>query len=79
MMTYPALSKGCYGSYVKYAQELLMGAGFMLQNFGPDGKFGEETSSQISMFQKRHRLNPTGEVDQATWDELLKYDTFKLG
>ena len=79
MMTYPALSAGSYGSYVKYAQELLMSAGFMLRCFGPDGRFGEETSLQVSMFQEQNRLEPTGTVDQATWHRLLKYDTYKVG
>ena len=54
-----------------------MSAGFMLRCFGPDGRFGEETSLQVSMFQEQNRLEPTGTVDQATWHRLLEYDTYK--
>ena len=36
----------------------------------PDGNFTEDTKNSVISFQKTYGLNPTGEVDNATWDKI---------
>lgn len=38
----------------------------------PDGIYGASTMKQVSEFQKRHGLPPTGAADQQTWEAILK-------
>lgn len=42
----------------------------------PDGVYGEATRNAVTDFQRESGLPATGEVDEQTWDALLKaYDT----
>lgn len=36
-----------------------------------DGIYGAQTADAVRIFQSLYGLNPTGEVDSATWEELL--------
>lgn len=56
---------------VKKAQKALKLAGF---DPGPvDGKIGRKTREALKNFQEAHQLNPTGNLDEATWKELEQY------
>lgn len=42
----------------------------------PDGVYGEATRNAVTDFQRESGIPPTGEVDEQTWDALLKaYNT----
>ena len=42
----------------------------------PDGIYGEATRNAVTDFQRESGIPPTGEVDEQTWDALLKaYNT----
>ncbi len=38
----------------------------------PDGIYGRRTHEAVAAFQRRHGLNPTGVVDQNTWEQIVK-------
>lgn len=41
------------------------------QNVLPDGIYGPETASAVSVFQRNHALPVTGVADQETWDHIV--------
>lgn len=46
-------------------------------NVAKSGVFDEETADCVREFQSINGIEPTGEVDRATWDRLVKnYNTF---
>ena len=65
--------KGSQGQSVKDIQKALMAAGFALQNYGADGKFGAETEMAVMGFQRNHNLEPTGKVDEELLTKLMDY------
>lgn len=41
-------------------------------NVVPDGVYTRQTADAVSSFQRRYGLNPTGVVDQRTWEAIKK-------
>lgn len=70
-MTYGTIRKGDKGPVVKYAQQLLMKAGYSLPKFGADGSYGAETVSAVKAFQKANGLQQDGIIGPKTWAKLL--------
>lgn len=70
-MTYGTIRKGDKGPVVKYAQQLLMKAGYELPRFGADGSYGTETVSAVKAFQKANGLQQDGIIGPKTWAKLL--------
>ena len=58
------------GDLVVWAQEHLVSAGARISI---DGSFGSQTQTAVTRFQISHGLNPTGVIDQGTWEALLRY------
>jgi len=71
-MTYGTIRKGDKGPVVKYAQQLLMKAGFSLPKYGADGDYGSETVSAVKAFQKANGLKADGIIGKKTWEKLLE-------
>ena len=63
------VKRGNSGDLVRWAQLHLTSAGF---GTDVDGNFGAGTQQQVVAFQQSRGLPPTGEVETATWFELLK-------
>jgi hypothetical protein len=63
------VKRGNRGDLVRWAQLHLTAAGF---GTTVDGDFGTGTQQQVAAFQTSRALSPSGEVDTATWKELLK-------
>jgi hypothetical protein len=64
------LKKGSKGDLVVWAQRLLTGAG---QSPGTiDGDYGPGTQTAVTNFQTAHGLPATGQIDTATWQQLIK-------
>ena len=55
---------------VRQMQQDLVDAGYSLDEYGVDGKFGDETEAALMKFQEDHGLPPTGIADQATLEKL---------
>lgn len=70
-MTYGTIRRGDKGPVVKYAQQLLMKAGYDLPRFGADGQYGAETVAAVKAFQKKNGLSQDGIIGQRTWAKLL--------
>jgi hypothetical protein len=58
------------GDLVVWAQEHLYSAG---EHIGIDGGFGPKTQTAVTQFQTAHGLDPTGVIDESTWQALLRY------
>jgi Putative peptidoglycan binding domain len=69
--TYPLLKSGSKGDVVVWAQEHLMTAG---QPVTASGKFDTQTVQAVSAFQAAHAIPVSGQVDQVTWTELLRFE-----
>lgn len=64
----PVIRIGDRGSGVRFLQSLLDNL-----NYAPgpiDGVFGADTQGAVIAFQANNNINPTGVVDQATWNKL---------
>ncbi len=62
------LKRGSRGDLVRLVQERLR----KLQwDIVPDGAFGDVTARVVRAFQKRHDLDPDGEVGRRTWNALF--------
>lgn len=70
-MTYGTIRKSDKGPVVKYAQQLLMKAGYDLPRFGADGQYGAETVAAVKAFQKKNGLSQDGIIGPRTWAKLL--------
>lgn len=70
-MTYGTIRRGDKGPVVKYAQQLLMKAGYDLPKFGADGQYGAETVAAVKAFQKKNGLSQDGIIGPRTWAKLL--------
>jgi lipoprotein-anchoring transpeptidase ErfK/SrfK len=62
------LSSGATGARVIRAQILLDRARFSPGEI--DGKFGPDLEIAVKGFQEKHQLNPSGLIDEATWQQL---------
>jgi hypothetical protein len=58
------------GDLVVWAQEHLVKAGARITI---DGGYGPKTQSAVVSFQTSHGLSPSGVIDAATWQALLRY------
>ncbi|MBO0722932.1 MAG: peptidoglycan-binding protein [Blastocatellia bacterium] len=63
------LARGSRGEIVRKVQRQLQSLSFDPQ--GIDGRYGNNTDEAVSKFQQSHDLEPTGEVDVATWARLM--------
>lgn len=70
-MTYGTIRKGDKGPVVKYAQQLLMKAGYDLPKYKADGQYGAETVAAVKAFQKKNGLGQDGIIGPKTWAKLL--------
>lgn len=61
----PLIKKGSKGTAVKVLQ-------VMLGNLTVDGDFGWKTLNKVIGFQKKHNLEPDGEVGLKTWKALIE-------
>lgn len=66
----PVLKKGDQGRYVTLAQTELIQKGYSCGSYGADGKFGSATEAAVKEFQTDHQINPTGIINQETWEAL---------
>lgn len=57
---------------VQHALRVLNKNGEAVPEIYEDGIFGTETGSAVSAFQKNAGLSPNGEVDAATWKNLME-------
>ena len=60
----PLIKRGSKGKAVKILQIILGG-------LDVDGSFGWKTLNAVIAFQKKHGLDPDGEVGPLTWKQLL--------
>lgn len=67
--SYPVLSKGSQGEYVKKLQTLLVSKGYNPN--GVDGVFGPGCEKAVKQYQKDKGLTVDGIVGPKTWDSLL--------
>lgn len=67
----PVLKKGAKGESVKAMQILLIGYGFSMEGYGPDGSFGGATQRALKAFQTSNALEPDGSCGRKTWEKLL--------
>ena len=63
----PVYRKGSGGLYVRLIQSWLTLGGLAVV---PDGEFGPATAKQVKTFQQSKGVEPTGAVDQSTYDLL---------
>lgn len=61
--TFPMLSKGSTGIYVKILQDFL--------GLDPDGVFGDKTAKSLSTYQKDHNLEPDTICGRQTWSSFF--------
>lgn len=76
----PTLSRGQKSDEIKQIQLALIEKGYDLGKTGPnkdgiDGDFGKRTQNAVKDFQKRMKLNPTGQIDQMTRNYLFMGST----
>ena len=67
----PVLKKGAKGTSVKAMQMLLIGYGFPMDGYGPDGSFGGATERALKAYQSAKGLEPDGSCGRKTWEHLL--------
>ena len=70
-MKLPVLKKGAKGDTVKAMQMLLIGYGFPMEGYGPDGSFGGATQRALKAYQQAVGLEPDGSCGRKTWEKLL--------
>ena len=70
-MKLPVLKKGAKGQPVKAMQILLIGYGFPMEGYGPDGSFGGATKRALEKFQEANGLEVDGSCGRKTWAKLL--------
>ena len=68
----PTLRKGSSGKYVELLQNKLINAGYSLDPYGADGKFGARTETEVRAFQVDVGLTPDGVVGPMTWAALYR-------
>ena len=65
-----SIGQGAQGDFVVWAQEHLVSAG---QKIPIDGAYGPKTKGAVMRFQTAHGLSPSGTINPATWQALLRY------
>jgi len=60
---------GAFGETVRKVQHALVDAGFDTK--GTDGRYGADTTKATTAFQVQHGIQPTGIVDELTWQTLM--------
>jgi len=65
----PVLSEGSQGDMVVWLQELLAS---VVPSQGIDGVFGPQTAQNLTRFQRRRGITPTGQTGPLTWRALLR-------
>ncbi len=68
-----SFTKGMTGERVMAIQERLMELGYMDYD-EPTEYFGSQTKRGVELFQRRHGLPVNGEVDDVTYDKLMRGD-----
>ncbi|HWQ58475.1 MAG TPA: peptidoglycan-binding protein [Clostridia bacterium] len=68
-----SFGKGMTSERVRAIQERLMELGYMDYD-EPTDYFGSMTKQAVELFQRRHSLTIDGEVDQETYDRLMRED-----
>ena len=63
------LKKGDRGGRVLKVQDELHARGYLEEE--GDGQYGKNTEDAVKSFQKEHKIEPTGVVDDITYDKLL--------
>jgi hypothetical protein len=61
-----------HGSAVRRLQEMLLGLGFDVGKYGPDGWFGTDTLEAVLNWQLARNLPPSGVVTDEVWKQLEK-------
>jgi hypothetical protein len=67
--SYPVLESGAAGDLVVWAQQHLVGAGYLDSTV--TGRYGRLTVQAVRAFQAAAGLPATGTIDAATWQQLL--------
>ncbi len=65
-----SVGRGAVGDLVVWAQEHLIAAGYRVP---VDGAFGAQTQAVVRSFQAARGLSPSGLIDSATWQQLLRF------
>lgn len=71
-MADPILKRGDSGQYVEQLQQRLEQVGYSVD--GVDGDYGRKTVEAVQAFQAAYHLDPSGEVDEATWNLLFSLE-----
>jgi cell wall-associated NlpC family hydrolase len=71
-MADPILKRGDSGPYVEQLQQKLEQVGYGVG--GADGDYGRKTHEAVQAFQAAYHLDPTGDVDEATWNLLFSLE-----
>ena len=71
-MADPILKRGDSGQYVEQLQQRLQQVGYSVD--GVDGDYGRKTVEAVQAFQAAYHLDPSGEVDEATWNLLFSLE-----
>ena len=71
-MADPILKRGDSGPYVEQLQQRLEQVGYSVD--GVDGDYGRKTVEAVQAFQAAYHLDPSGEVDEATWNLLFSLE-----
>lgn len=65
-------ARGCRGGIVKKIQQNLSQEGYYAGTL--DGLYGGGTERAVSLYQMEQTLEPTGKVDDVTWQSLMRMD-----
>ncbi|MBI3781043.1 MAG: peptidoglycan-binding protein [candidate division NC10 bacterium] len=65
-------ARGCRGGIVKKIQQSLSQEGYYAGTL--DGLYGGGTERAVSLYQMERTLEPTGKVDDVTWQSLMRMD-----
>ena len=61
------------GTDVRFAQQLLLKAGYSLGKWGVDGEYGKVTAKAVKQLQMDNHLQVDGKIGPQTWMVLEKY------
>ncbi|HZI43791.1 MAG TPA: peptidoglycan-binding protein [Ilumatobacter sp.] len=75
-MADPILKRGDSGQYVEQLQQRLEQVGYSVD--GVDGDYGRKTVEAVQAFQAAYHLDPSGEVDETTWNLLFSLEDASL-
>lgn len=75
----PTLRRGASGAEVMLMQSLLIRAGYNLDPYGADGKYGAKTEAAVKAYQRDNQLTADGICGQRTWSKLLEVEEKPAG